>query len=118
MALLRFSGERIYLMANVNRKKTSDTKKKRGAIFILFSILIIIYVAVSFITGNMGLFTIIDMQHTKKALIDEITRLEEDNKKLTEEIRRIKEDPEYTEAVARDRLGFVKKGETVYRFIE
>lgn len=118
MVVLRFSGEKRHFMVEVNRKKIAGAKRKPGTIYIFISVLIIIYVAVSFITGNMGLLTIIEMRHTKKTLVDEIARLEEDNKKLTEEIDRIKEDPKYTEAMARDRLGLVKKGETVYRFVE
>lgn len=105
-------------MDRINRKKITDRKRKRGALFIFISILIIAYVAVSFVTGNMGLFTIIEMQRTKKGLIDEIARLEEDNRRLTDEIKGIKEDPGHIETLARDRLGLVKKGETIYRFVE
>ncbi len=105
-------------MAKVNKGKIAGRQRKRGILFLLFSAFIIIYVAVSFITGNMGLFTIIEMGHTKRDLINQITKLEEENKKLSEEIWKIKEDPDHIEAIARDRLGLVKKGEIVYRFVE
>lgn len=105
-------------MDRINRKKIAGRQRKRGTLFIFISILIIAYVAISFVTGNMGLFTIIEMQQTKRALINEIARLEEDNRRLTDEIKDIKENPDYIEALARDRLGLVKKGETIYRFVE
>lgn len=105
-------------MAKVNKGKITGRQRKRGILFLLISAFIIIYVAVSFMTGNMGLFTTIEMGHTKRNLINEIARLEDENRKLNEEIWDIKEDPDHIEAIARDRLGLVKKGETVYRFVE
>lgn len=100
------------------RQGKAGRRRKKGGIFLFISILIGIYLIISFITDNMGFVRIIEMNHIKKALIKEITILEEDNKRLTGEIRGIKEDPEYIETLARDRLNLIKKGETVYRFAE
>lgn len=44
-----------------------------------------------------------------------IRLLEEQNERLREELIRLKRDPEYVEKKAREKLGIVKKGETVYK---
>lgn len=118
MVLLHSLGAENYLMVKINKGKVADSKRKRAAFLLFISILIIIYAAVSFVTGNTGLSTIIEMQRTKKTFINEIARLEEENRKLAKEIKSLKENPEYIETIARERLGLVKKGETVYRFVE
>lgn len=41
---------------------------------------------------------------------------EETNAKLKREIDLLKKDPEYVEKVARDKLGYGRDGETIYRF--
>ena len=49
---------------------------------------------------------------------EEITSLERANAALREKIHRLKSDLFTLEQLARDRLGYVKEGETVYQFIE
>lgn len=41
---------------------------------------------------------------------------EELNARLKREIDLLKKDPEYVEKVARDKLGYAREGETIYRF--
>ena len=48
----------------------------------------------------------------------EIASLEEANAALREEIRFLESDPFTLERLARERLGYVKEGETVYQFVE
>lgn len=49
---------------------------------------------------------------------EEIVSLEHANAALREEIHRLESDPFALEKLARDRLGYVKEGETVYQFVE
>ena len=49
---------------------------------------------------------------------EEIALLEEKNTALREEIRRLESDPFTLERWARERLGYVKEGETVFQFVE
>ena len=49
---------------------------------------------------------------------EEIASLEEANTAFREEIRRLESDPFTLERLARERLGYVKEGETVYQFVE
>lgn len=48
----------------------------------------------------------------------EIAELERVNQAMAEEIHRIKTDPLALERLARERLGYVRKGETVYQLVE
>lgn len=48
----------------------------------------------------------------------EIASLEEANATLRKEIRLLESDPFTLEQLARERLGYVKEGETVYQFVE
>lgn len=48
------------------------------------------------------------------ALTEQNQALVEENRRLTEEVKRLKSDPAYLEKVARDQLGHVSPGETVY----
>ncbi len=49
---------------------------------------------------------------------EEITSLEQTNTALREEIQRLESDLFTLETLARERLGYVKEGETVYQFVE
>ena len=49
---------------------------------------------------------------------EEIASLEQVNTALREEIHRLESDPFTLERLARERLGYVKEGETVYQFVE
>ncbi len=44
-----------------------------------------------------------------------IAILKEKNKKLEEEKKLLEEDPVYLERVAREKMGLVREGETIYR---
>lgn len=48
----------------------------------------------------------------------EITQLEQTNAALEKEIHLVKHDPFTLEKLARERLGYVKKGEVVYQLVE
>ncbi len=49
---------------------------------------------------------------------EEIVSMEHENAALREEIHRLESDPLTLEALARERLGYVKEGEMVYQFVE
>jgi cell division protein FtsB len=49
-----------------------------------------------------------------EALVAQNRVLSEENRRLTEEVKRLKHDADYLEKVARDQLGHVKPGETVF----
>ncbi|WP_447971699.1 FtsB family cell division protein [Nitrospira sp. M1] len=56
--------------------------------------------------------------HAAEELAQHIQEIEQTNTFLEQEIRRVKSDPLKLEELARNRLGMVRDGETVYQFVE
>ena len=65
-----------------------------------------------------GLAKYLDMRKRADHLETEIKELTKTNSDLRAEIGRLQSDAASIEAMARDRLGFVRKGETVYQIVE
>lgn len=58
-------------------------------------------------------------QKVKEAETDKLIIVEEQKKKvLLNEEKNFNENPFFTERVARDKMGYAKEGETIYRFRE
>jgi cell division protein FtsB len=72
---------------------------------------------ISLFFDEMGVRRYIAMQKHARELELDIKELEQTNGDLRVEVRRIQHDPARIEELARERLGFVKKGETVYQLV-
>ena len=66
--------------------------------------------------GDRGVVRLYRLARTRADLAREIARLREVNGQLAQELRALREDPSRVEAIARDELGLVRPGETVYDF--
>jgi len=51
-------------------------------------------------------------------VVEQIQQLEDINVSMQKDIKRIQHDPQRMEELARNRLGMVRQGETVYQFVE
>jgi len=71
----------------------------------------------SFFFDDMGVRKYLAMLKHERELALEIRELERMNADLRVDIRRIQTDPARIEQLARERLGFVRKGETVYQAV-
>ncbi len=83
-----------------------------------YLLLIILVVGFFIVFGNRGL---VDNQRLKEKLSElraENSRFETVNNSLKREVVLLREDPRYIEAVARNELGMVKKGDLLYRLME
>jgi cell division protein FtsB len=83
-----------------------------------YLILIILFVGFFIVFGNRGL---LDNQRLKEKLSEirvENSRFEAANNSLKREAVLLREDLRYIEAVARNELGMVKKGDLLYRIME
>lgn len=58
------------------------------------------------------------MTHELNQVKEEIIELEQVNKELIQTIELVEADPFMLEKLARERLGYVKEGETVYQLVE
>ena len=65
--------------------------------------------------GEMGLPRYLAMRNHATHLQGELTALRGENAALRSDIARLQRDPAKIEQLARERLGFVRKGETVYQ---
>ena len=64
-----------------------------------------------------GYAKIQEMRQKNRKLEADIKRLKSENIALGIEKEKLEKDPNYLEHVAREKLGIVKKGETVYRLV-
>jgi len=94
------------------KKPISDRGTRWG-----IGLVVIILVYLAFIGGKNGYLA----RREKACLIDKLTleiqRLNEGNKQLRQEIQSLQGDLNYLEKIAREKLGFVKKGEIIYKFV-
>ena len=66
-------------------------------------------------SGEMGLTRYLSMRDHAKDLEQELSVLRRENALLQRDITRLQHDPAKIEQLAREQLGYVRKGETVYQ---
>jgi cell division protein FtsB len=71
---------------------------------------------VSTLTGERGLLHLWKLRQEQRVLEAQVFALLRENEDLRSRIRRLQTDDEFFEKVAREELGFVRKGEIIYRF--
>ena len=90
------------------RRKLSTAGKWAGLLTLLL-------MAGSLIFGEMGIPRYLGMREYKQQLERELVQLQRLNGELRLDIDRVQYDPIRIEELARERLGYVRKGETVYQ---
>jgi cell division protein FtsB len=83
-----------------------------------YLVLIILFVGFFIVFGNRGL---LDNQRLKEKLAElraETSRLEAADNGLKREVVLLRDDLRYIEAVARNELGMLKRGDLIYRFMD
>lgn len=66
--------------------------------------------------GEQGLIHLYRTEMERKAYVDRIHQLAEENQTLLEEVNRLRTDMDYIESVVRKELSLIKKNEIIYRF--
>lgn len=64
--------------------------------------------------GEGGLFATMRARHDYDALKTYVARLQDENAQLREQARQLREDPQAIEAIARQELGLIYPGETLF----
>jgi len=90
----------------------------RKRLIITVGCLMMTYLTVSFIFGEMGVVKYYRMRAQYNVLTEDIARLKIDNAKLRKNVYSLKNDPAYVERMARDKLGLARPGEIVYYYGE
>ncbi len=106
----------------MRRNRTHDTVHRRrrlaGHAALMGGGVFALILGVAFFFGDMGVLKYLQMRDHAKQLEQEIKGMERANEELRTEIRRAQNDPARLEELARERLGFVRPGETVYQIVK
>ena len=106
----------------MRRNRTHDTVNRRtrllGRVAMLAGGVFAVTLGIAFFFGDMGVFKYLQMRDHSRQLEQELKDLEHATVELKTEIRRTQNDPARIEELARERLGFVRPGETVYQIIK
>jgi cell division protein FtsB len=86
--------------------------RKKAAI--LASIIVVVGLLVGSLFGDRGLLQLVSQRQRADALAREIEQLKADNSRLAVEIGALRRDPSAIERLAREELGLVRPGETVF----
>jgi cell division protein FtsB len=102
------------------RGKTVHAVKARRRRFIwaaVGTLALAALLAYVFVFSRHGYLRRRELLRENERLQTELEQLQAENARLREELSRL-DDPEAVEKLAREELGLVKEGETVYRFVE
>jgi len=99
-----------------NQRKTTlkERQKRRWAVCVVGGGLLMSYFTYEFFFDTMGFMKYLNMKRTQGQIVEEIKAIEGENARLKSSISAVKHDPATLESLARDRLGLVKEGETVF----
>ena len=99
---------------NQRRTTLQAKQKRRRAFYAIGGLLLMGYVTYEFFFDTMGVMKYLNMKRTQGQIAGEIKAIEEENVRLKKNIEAVKHDPAMLEGLARNRLGLVKEGETVF----
>ena len=104
------------MRARPNQRRTTLKAKqqRRRAFYAIGGLLLMSYVTYEFFFDSMGVMKYLSMKRTQGQIAEEIKAIEEENVRLQKNIEAVKHDPAALEGLARNRLGLVKEGETVF----
>jgi len=74
-----------------------------------------VWLAVALVFGEMGVLRYLSMREYADRLESDLSALRKETAALQKDIDRVQGDPAKIEQMARERLGYVRKGETVYQ---
>jgi cell division protein FtsB len=86
--------------------------RKKAAI--LASIIVMVGLVVGSLFGDRGVLQLVSQRQRADALAREIEQLKDENSHLAAEIAALRHDPASIERLAREELGLVRPGETVF----
>lgn len=101
---------------NLLRKQVLSEMKKRRLIFFTFIILSFVYLSISLVFGEMGLFRYMEMNKTKKNIERQVADINRQNEQIRNQIKLLKEDPFYREKLAREEFGLAKPDEYIFKY--
>ena len=101
---------------NLLRKRVVSEVKKKNLIFLTFVSLSFVYLSISLVFGDMGLFRYLELHRTKINMENQITEISKQNEQLRTQLKLLKEDPFYREKLAREEYGLSKPNEYIFQY--
>ena len=107
------------MTAKRNRRERKAVPRRGRKLGIVLLAIVLGAVAIhAFVFDDMALWRYLAMREQLQGLETSIGELTRSNAALREEIDRVRDDPARIEELAREGLGLVREGETVYQIIE
>ena len=100
--------------SNQRRETLKARQKRRWRLSVIGGAFLMSYFTYSFLFDSMGFMKYLSMKRTQVQITEEIKALQEKNARLRKDIEAVKTDPITVETLARERLGMVRKDETVF----
>ncbi len=99
------------MKGNYRLRKTTIKKGKKAIVPLIIALVMVF----GFFKAA---YTFVKMRVQKASLTSEIASLKEDNTRLSGKIQDVANDEEYVSKTAREQLGLVKDGETVFILVD
>jgi cell division protein FtsB len=97
-------------------KQVNSEVKKRQMIFFTVIVLTLLYLSISLVFGDMGLFKYIELNRTRKSLEKQIAQISNQNEQLRSQLKSLKDDPFYREKLAREEYGLSRPDEYIFQY--
>ncbi len=98
------------------RQQVDAERQRRNTVFYAVTGILLIYLGITLLAGENGIFKYLELQKNKQNLDTEIASLEKQNKDLKKQVNSLKHDPFYIEKSAREEFGLAKKNELIFQF--
>jgi len=92
-------------------------RERKARIVLYSSMAFFVFLLVASILGQGGFYGVYQSGKKNKALKSDIVRIGEENRSLRGYVESLRNDPHAVEKIAREELGLVKPGETVYALV-
>ncbi|MBI5075010.1 MAG: septum formation initiator family protein [Nitrospirae bacterium] len=97
-------------------KQVNAEVKKRQMIFFTIVVLTLLYLSISLIFGDMGLFKYLELNRTRQSLEKQIAQISTQNEQMRSQLKALKDDPFYREKLAREEYGLSRPDEFIFQY--
>ncbi|MDP2157612.1 MAG: septum formation initiator family protein [Nitrospirota bacterium] len=102
-------------MTTLEKQVNSEVKKKQ-MIFYTVVILTLLYLSISLVFGDMGIFKYLELSRTRTSLERQIAQISTQNEQLKSQLKSLKDDPFYREKLAREEYGLSRPDEYIFQY--
>jgi cell division protein FtsB len=104
-------------MSSIRKKQIKQNRKIRSLVLLTVAILLFIYITLSIVFGEKGLFRYLKLSSDRNHIMAENERIKKQNSDMQDQVEMMKKNPSAMEEIAREQ-GLTKEGEIIYKFDE